>query len=113
MLLVGICIRAKVFGIANAFDKPVRRLVRVNFLDADADLLARVQGVDLVSGALVEAALFLERVFKRVAMGIGTVLGVARVFLALQPVAIEFHDGDLADRIGPDEQVPLWQIRRW
>ena len=35
--------------------------------------------------------------------------GIPRVLLALQPVTIDGIDGDLANGVGPDEEVPAWQ----
>ena len=57
----------------------------------------------------------LERVAEEMAVQVDAMGGIERVLLALEPVAVEDRNADLAHAIGPHEDVPAGQEgrRRW
>src|SRR6185312_12944054 len=66
----------------------------------------------VVALSALELARALEHELEHPAVHPDAVRRIPGIFLALQPVAIEHVDRDLADAVGPDVEVPARQGRR-
>ncbi len=107
-----VVIGAELLGIADALGEAVRCFFGVKLLDANAGFQARMQRVVGAGRTLREPPLLFEHILKQMTVRPGAVGRVTGVFLALQPVAGNFHNADLAHSVRPYEQIPTRQGRR-
>ena len=63
----------------------------------------------LTSGPFLDLALLPQHIVEQIAVQVDAMGGVAGVLVALEPIASQAHDADLAHRVGNDEQVPRRQ----
>ena len=99
-------------GHSLALLHPVGRRARVDRIEAKAPFGPTVGAMDvLVVHALVVQSLVLQDVLEEVAVEVDAVGRVSCVLLALEPVARDLGDPDLADRVGPYEHVPRREHR--
>jgi hypothetical protein len=111
VFLDAIALRAEFLGIHDALAHAVRRRFGKELLDADAHLQAAVDRV-LVALRAFDLPVALQRVFEELPVRPHAVRRIAGVLLTLQPVAVEHVDRDLANAVGPDEEIPARQCGR-